>query len=509
MASLQPFLAAPIAAALGLQIVAGVRLGPLPGYRATLVGLGLLLLAWSCLRQMETAPSLPLRFLIAMMSAALFWLGVLETWLSFTTPLALGLLCLCAGFMIHGLFIFILLGSDSRHPDRGGLPAKIGLLVAVTALFAVAIEAGFRLVVPADVYEIVPDRAGEVCLVLGDDGILRATPGFRGRFIHPEFPDVRVEINADGFRDGLDESVAVRDGRATVLLLGDSLAFGTGVELPETFHELLEQESDAIVESGLRIHCAAMPGDGQLQQLDRLNEWAPRLQPDAVIVALYEGNDLHNNVQAGGRRHGILPRGEKDVVSRHRPDPPGPALLRYLNGVLRPPFWRGSSSTVQYLLPTIQSRLAGLGWVDRTVPLTRLLGLMLRREQDPLVKVASWYTLDLLTQIQERCRELGAALVVTLIPAAVQADPSLFDTFLSRTPEGRREELDRTAFHLRLVRSLKEKGFIVVDSLGALEEAARAGASPFYDEGHLNRRGHAILSELLAPVLRELLRKPS
>ena len=56
MASLQPFLAAPIAAALGLQIVAGVRLGPLPGYRATLVGLGLLLLAWSCLRQMETAP---------------------------------------------------------------------------------------------------------------------------------------------------------------------------------------------------------------------------------------------------------------------------------------------------------------------------------------------------------------------------------------------------------------------------------------------------------------------
>jgi len=497
----------PVLAGIALQCVAALRVEPLLGFRALVLAAALaaLALAGPRLRSMNT----PLRLLFALTVAAVFWLGVLEVWLSFTTPLAAGVLFLCAAFLIHLTLSFSRIAPPASRPGRGGA-VRIGLLLSVTAVLLFAIECGFQLVLPANLYEIVPDRAGDVCLVLGEDDLLYATPGFRGKTAHPEFPNLRIEINADGFRDGLDESAAARDDRARVLLLGDSQAFGTGVKLEETFQELLEQKSAVIEGRGLQVISAALPGDGQVGQLDRLRQWGPRVQPEVVIVALYEGNDFQDNLRMGGRREGLLPARRQPGAAKPQPPmqpmPPGPVLSRFLRGVLRAPFWLGSSSTVQFLLPSIRARLAERGWIDRHVPMNRQLQLLLEREPPVFLQLAYHYTFKLLLKMQAQCLELGADLVVLLIPAAVQAEPSRFETLLAQTAPERRALLDRIAGHARLVSGLEERGLQVVDTLAALEQAAREHRAPFHNEGHLNRRGHVLVRDLLAPVLRELLR---
>lgn len=51
---------------------------------------------------------------------------------------------------------------------------------------------------------------------------------------------VAVEINADGLRDR--EYATEKHGLYRIVVLGDSLTFGWGVEKPETFEEILERE---------------------------------------------------------------------------------------------------------------------------------------------------------------------------------------------------------------------------------------------------------------------------
>jgi lysophospholipase L1-like esterase len=66
-------------------------------------------------------------------------------------------------------------------------------------------------------------------------------------FLHVMGADVR--INSDGFRD--DEYALARDGKRRVVLLGDSLTFGWGVEKEESFEHLLEQKFNAVAPTEL------------------------------------------------------------------------------------------------------------------------------------------------------------------------------------------------------------------------------------------------------------------
>lgn len=112
-------------------------------------------------------------------------------------------------------------------------------------------------------------------------------PLARERHTTSEF-DVSIRINSQGFR-GAEWPPATPDGRR-ILLLGDSVAFGWGVEEEETMARRIEA-----LDPSWTVLNAAVAGYGTDQQLLLLRQLLPRVAPDLVIHVFWH-NDLFENL---------------------------------------------------------------------------------------------------------------------------------------------------------------------------------------------------------------------
>jgi hypothetical protein len=124
-------------------------------------------------------------------------------------------------------------------------------------------------------------------------GNLRLRPGIERRHVTPLW-DVTIRISNEGWRDREPDSTAAEPA---VLALGDSMAFGWGVEVGQTFLSLLETRIRR--ERPVRLIKAAVPGTGPGDQLRLLETIWPRYQPRAVMLCFFVGNDFVD-VQMGG-----------------------------------------------------------------------------------------------------------------------------------------------------------------------------------------------------------------
>jgi len=109
-------------------------------------------------------------------------------------------------------------------------------------------------------------------------------PGFRG-FAY----GVPVRINALGFR-GEDPDPIKNDRTSRIVILGDSTAFGFGVEEDDCLVNRLQVLLDA---SGTEVEVlnAGIPGYGLRGEIAVLEEKVRALQPDIVVV-VFDANDL-------------------------------------------------------------------------------------------------------------------------------------------------------------------------------------------------------------------------
>lgn len=433
----------------------------------------------------------PLAGLAAALAAgAAFWLGALEVALISTVLLARGFLVLLTLAALHTALLFGALvaaaaaSATERRDARTGQRLR-GLLVAAAIALATLtlLESGARALSPLRTYELIPDEpAAGPCLVRTADGRLTGVRGCRGRYIHREFDGVRVEINALGLRDGLDETAPPGPGERSVLVLGDSFAYGMGVELEHSFQQRL---GETLRQRGVaaRVYGAAMPGAGTVHQRRVLEELGRRVSPDLVVASLFEDNDLQEN-RGARRRDGAAAPGAGAMAA-----PPGPPTpWRFLASTAGWPFWRTTSSLLQ--LRRVDGRP------------TAVLEAALRLEPPPEIEPMRAAVLAELAAIEAVTRDLGAELAVLLIPAIVQAEPERFAAFEARHPH---DTYSRTAFHEALLDDLGERGFRVVDPLPRLETEAAAGRPCYHREGHWNAHGHAVVAELLAEKLAPLL----
>lgn len=97
-----------------------------------------------------------------------------------------------------------------------------------------------------------------------------------------------VETNSLGFRTR--EIERKPPGQRRLMLLGDSMFFGVGVDYPTSLPALLEGMRDSLV-----VYNFAMLGHNTVQSLIAARAFTPAVAPDHIVCGVFIGNDLITN----------------------------------------------------------------------------------------------------------------------------------------------------------------------------------------------------------------------
>jgi len=386
----------------------------------------------------------------------------------------------------------------------------VGLTLAavVGCLLVAGLERLVRWRAPLDPYAFEPDPHSPEPRAYGPDPELGLAlrPGFRGRFVHPEYGGESIAINADGFR-GDDWPREVDPDDFGILMLGDSTLFGLGVEAAETIPARLEAEL-ARAWPAARVHAynAGVPGFGPRHALVVARRLLARLRPRVCVLVSYDGNDLED-----GRRQFLATR----EAGLHAEVLPSEALLA--SGGFRPPdflresvettpplwtrhYWLRFSALFRDLDHRVADSIVALGWMPVGVATNNGFVRAMARTPDPGIVDELELAGRALGELAELCRAQGCAPVLVRLPGTAQAEPSSFRGMLERL--GQDPALfDRARPGSELLARGREAGMLTLDLLPVLE-VPEGRISPFYfREGHPNRRGNARIAEALARLL--------
>jgi lysophospholipase L1-like esterase len=364
--------------------------------------------------------------------------------------------------------------------------ADLGLVLA-SGLLALGLgEAVVRLAAPQQLIEPRPD------LWMPAD-----TVGYLFR------PSVHTTINTgEGTVHVITDTASLRVGASgrveaprRVLLLGDSFLAALQVEHEASVAGLLERAlRDSLAET-VAVRNAGVAGWGPAQYLARGRALLAQERADAMVVALYLGNDV---VQ---KRTDYLPPMPPYQVARFRL-PYAPTWQAVIDAWLRP--LNDMLEQRSHLFVLLKTRLR---------PLLMRAGLTVEyfpeefRTRD--AGSARWHVT---TGICADLAALGAAhaipVLFVLIPAPFQVEAAIFDEYvrgLGVDPDS--VDVEQPT---RIMRdSLAARGLEVLDLLPAFRAATADGASLYGRvDRHLSPAGHTRLADLLSPWLVDRLRRP-
>jgi len=312
-----------------------------------------------------------------------------------------------------------------EKPPRSRRARILAVLIS-TALSLVAAEGVSRLVMP------IPLHPTDTYLVPSDPAVMEAdsAPLWLRSDISVEHTEedfsVTVTTNARGLRDD-DCPYEKPDGERRLLSLGDSFAFGYGVELQETYCKVAARE----LGPEWRAINAGVPSWGTADELDFLVSEGFRYDPDIVVLCFFN-NDLRDNWVR--QRYTLTPDGG---VERVRPiDEDRLQRTEFGDLPIRNPLLPEICERGAPAAPLVEARRERpkAGWLVAHSNLYRLArraaSRTAQRERDdnesqPMqrryeehVRIAS----ALLAEVTRQCAERELPLVIALMPSKERVD---------------------------------------------------------------------------------------
>jgi len=319
------------------------------------------------------------------------------------------------------------------------------------ALVGLAIvEAVARIAAPAY------NPGGRVAFTVLQDGTPIGPAGAVRRLVkHTGDYNVQVKFNSLGFRES--KSIQV-SGADSIFVVGDSIAFGWGVEEPQRFSNVLEERLGRLV---FNISSAAVDVDGY----DRLLHHAEQngAHVGTLIVSVSMENDLREYDKDGGDR-------ENESVPAQVASVPGvKAYLTERSAIY------GLATVVVHRVPWLEQAAARAGLVT-----PNLAAIAVSDASDDAVKSSA-----------ARLRRLVASRrgVILIVPSRA----------LWSGTDAKRRHAARS--HELFGRLLRQAGLRVVDVRAAFERAGNPLGFHFANDAHWTAEGHRLAADALARAI--------
>ena len=272
----------------------------------------------------------------------------------------------------------------------------------------------------------------------------------------------RARTNASGLR--LNGNPDPPPDQPCILVMGDSMAFGFGVEDERTWPSVMERELGVrVINAGFRSGGCPAP------QAVYLRDQALSLDPDLVLLGFYTGNDLTDL-----RMHRI--RGVDSL---------GLPLAVHVPGGRFPPIFK-RTAIYQYF---------GMRTIPRWMKRRPLQHAARPNDADDRAGKSSFFPYEpewsvarpILTGMARLCRAHDTGFAVLVIPNRVPQDAT------------------RSEISNRLTALGREAGFPVLDLEPLFARDPEPARFFFPIDGHLNTAGCAFLAEAALPFIRSQL----
>jgi lysophospholipase L1-like esterase len=324
-------------------------------------------------------------------------------------------------------------------------------------------------------------------------GYLDADPEL-GWVLHPGWhtgDPYEISINRLGMRDL--ELPAKRPGAFRVLVIGDSFTFGT-VPLEETYvkrlQDLLQQSAGAPVE----VLNGGVPAYSPTQELGALRRWLAPVQPDAILLGLFVGNDFEELEPTRAADACVVDGALVDrALANHALTWQGELRTRLARTHLFQ-LWRRIRPLPDEDDATKDKRYA---WLE----MNRLRIYFSDPQNDDWWQERVRRMRAALTDFKSLAAELHLPLVVAIFPDVIQVEDQVMERVASLRPGIGKVALDFERPQRALKDLLRDLDLPTVDLLDDFRQAAHQG--PLYGERdtHWNREGNDLAARLIAPTL--------
>jgi hypothetical protein len=290
-----------------------------------------------------------------------------------------------------------------------------------------------------------------------------------------------IRTNSRGFR-GNEFPGVKSSGQRRIVFLGDSMTAAKQVEENERFANRV----DAILDNTDTV-ALGQDGANPVREILYWRAIGSHLNADIVIQQIYPLNDI---LYPDPDQYIVDENGLKEVFLKK------PNKIQKKKTIL-------GSRFIQSLYDFARRRVNLYAGTDAG----EVLGLFLRHTQEGLQKMDEndvWKrTAAVLKTTRDEVEKTGATYTVLLVPSVAEVQPQVEHKIKEQFSHLIDEEQWRIGdVHNRLLQELRAAGISVIDTKPALQSAAKKGEIVyFFKDGHINERGHEIVTETIVDNL--------